>query len=428
MLDIQFIRKNPELVQQNADSRGVRVDIAILLHRDEEMRNRVQEIDALRTQRNALAEEIQRSGGKQPELIEKGRTLKEHIAKIEKELDGIRAEFQDLMLKVPNMTHPAAPVGKDDSENVEFRRWGTPPTFSFAPKDHVQIGKDLDLLDFERGAVTAGHGFYYLKNEAVLLEQALIAFALDTCMSEGFQPMSTPDIAYKHILSGTGYNPRGTETQIYSIEGTDLSLIATAEIGVAGYYYEHLFQKGELDTPVKIVAVSHCFRTEAGSYGRESRGLYRVHQFTKVEMFVYAKPEDSEAMHEQLLAVEEKMLQQLEIPYRVVENCTSDLGGAAYRKYDIEAWMPFKNDWGEVTSASNCTDYQSRRLNTKYVTDEGKKAYVHTLNGTAIALSRMPIAVLENFQQEDGSVRIPNALHPYMFGKSVISKNKKSHA
>ncbi|MBI2411062.1 MAG: serine--tRNA ligase [Candidatus Kerfeldbacteria bacterium] len=422
MLDIQYIRQYPELVQQNADKRGVKVNMQLLLHRDEALRNRTQELDTLRADRNSIAAQMQQTGGKNVELIEQGKLVKVKIAEIEQEVERLREEFQALMMQVPNMTHPDSPIGKNDLENVEIRRFQEPTEFSFPPKDHVELGKSLDLIDFERGADVAGKGFYYLKNEAVLLELALVNYAMDTCMAEGFMPMMTPDLAYSHVLAGTGFAPRGPETQIYNLENTNLSLIATAEIGVAGYYQNHLFAAGELDQPLKIVALSHCFRTEAGSYGRESRGLYRVHQFTKVEMFIYSKPEDSEAMHQHLLEVEEKIMQHLEIPYRVVDICTGDLGGAAYRKYDVEAWMPFKQDWGEVTSTSNCTDYQARRLNIKYVNAEGKKEYVHTLNGTAIALSRTPIAVLENFQQADGSIKIPQVLHPYMFGKTMINR------
>ncbi len=250
----------------------------------------------------------------------------------------------------------------------------------------------------------------------------MVNYAVAVASGEGFELMITPDLAYKSVLEGTGFNPRGDETQIYNIEGTELSLIATSEISVAGYFQKHIFEKDALEKPKKVVAISHCFRTEAGAYGRESKGLYRVHQFTKVEMFIFCKPEDSASMHEELLRVEEKIMQGLELPYRVVDICTGDLGGPAYRKYDIEAWMPFRNDYGEVTSTSNCTDYQSRRLKIKYVTDEGKKEFVHTLNGTAIVTSRIPIALLENNQQKDGSIKIPKVLYPYMMGITEIRR------
>lgn len=420
MLDIHYIRQHPELVQQNADKRGLTINIEELLHVDEELRNRIHEVDQFRSERNQIAEEMKKTKGGDAELVQKGKEIKQKITALEEELSTIQQRFNELILLVPNMTHPDSPFGKNDSENVEIKRSQKPTSFSFTPKDHIELGESLDLLDFEKGAEVAGSGFYYLKNDAVLLELALIQYAMNSCIAEGFTPMITPDLAYTQVLTGTGFNPRGNETQIYNIEGSDLSLIATAEITVAGYYQNHLFKQGELDKPLKIVALSHCFRTEAGAYGRESRGLYRVHQFSKVEMFIFCKPDQSEQMHEELLAMEEKIMQGLHIPYRVVDICTGDLGGPAYRKYDIEAWMPFKNDWGEVTSTSNCTDYQARRLHTKFVNEEGKKEYVHTLNGTAIALSRLPIAVLENFQQEDGTIAIPEKLQPYM-GKKQIS-------
>jgi seryl-tRNA synthetase len=425
MLDIKFIRENAEAVQENAKNRHVDVDVARLLQLDEQVKTARQEIDTFRTERNSNAEELKNTADKKSgpahELIARGKELKAKIAELEEGIEKEAAELRTMLMAVPNMTHPDSPLGKDDSENKELRVVGEKLSFDFEPKDHVTIGEEKDLIDFERGADVAGSGFYYLKNESALLELALVNYAMDVCSSEGFEPMITPDVARPEVLEGTGFNPRGDETQIYNLEGQDLSLIATAEISVAGYFKDHVFKRGELDEPKKIVALSHCFRTEAGSYGRESKGLYRVHQFTKVEMFVFCKPEDNERMHEELLAVEEKIMQGLELPYRVVDICTGDLGGPAYRKYDLEAWMPFRNDWGEITSTSNCTDYQARRLNTKFENDKGKKELVHTLNGTAVVGSRVPITILENNQNADGSIDIPQALHPYMFGVTKIA-------
>lgn len=425
MLNITTIRENPEVVQENAKNRHVHVQVARVLELDERVKTARQEIDLFRTERNSNADALKNTADKQSteakELIERGKELKTKIAEREQSIEKEVTELHDLLMQIPNMTHPDSPLGKDDTQNKELRVVGEPTKFDFEPKDHVTIGEEKNLIDFERGAATAGSGFYYLKNESALMELALVNYAMEVCRGEGFEPMITPDLARREILEGTGFNPRGDETQIYNVDGEDLSLIATSEISVAGYYKDHLFEKGELDTPKKIVALSHCFRTEAGSYGRESKGLYRVHQFTKVEMFVYCTPEDSEAQHAELLRIEEKIMQGLGIPYRVVDICTGDMGGPAYRKYDIEAWMPFRNDWGEVTSTSNCTDYQARRLNTKFVGDAGKKELVHTLNGTAIVGSRVPIAILENFQKKDGSIEIPQALHPYMFGVTKIA-------
>ena len=420
MLDIKFIRENYQEVEKNSKLRNSKIDIKKILELDEKLRKSVQKGDVLRQERNQIAQQLKQSRGQDKNLVLQGKTVKEKLTVLEKEEKTKREELDELLLKIPNLTHPDAPVGKDDSENVEIRRFLEPTKFNFSPKDHVTLGKELDILDFAHGATVAGNGFYYWKNGGALLELALTQYAFAKCLAEGFEPMLTPDLARKEILNCTGYNPRGPETQIYSIENSDLSLIATAEITAAGYYQNHFFKKGELDQPKKIVALSHCFRTESGSYVRESHGLYRIHQFTKVEMFIYAKPEDSASMHEYLVKMEEKIMQGLKIPYRVVDICTGDLGGPAYRKYDLEAWMPFKNNWGEITSTSNCTDYQARRLNIKYQDDKNQKKYVHMLNGTAIAMSRTPLAVLENYQQADGSINVPEVLKPYFFGKTKI--------
>lgn len=425
MLDIQYIRDHADEVQQNAAHRNITVDISLLLKRDEQLRNHIRAVDQLREQRNINAETLKQLKNKQSaeaaELIERGKELKAQISEIDAGIDTVRAEYIALMEQVPNLTHPEVPVGKTDEDNAELRVVGGPTVFDFEPKDHLQIGADLDLYDFERGADVAGSGFYYVKNGAAVMDLALQRFALDRCMSEGFTPMITPDLAKPEVLRGTGFNPRGEEKQIYNIEGEELSLIATSEITVGGYFRNHTFEQDEIDEPKKFVGLSHCYRTEAGAYGRESRGLYRVHQFSKVEMFIFCRPEQSEAMHDHVLEIEEGILQDLKIPYRVVDCCTGDLGAPAFRKYDIEAWMPFKDGWGEVTSTSNCTDYQSRRLNIKYVNDNGKKELVHTLNGTAVATSRVPIAIIENFQQQDGTVAVPDVLHPYMSGVTTLN-------
>lgn len=425
MLDIQYIRTHVDEVKKNCLNRRAVVDIDTLLSLDAEVRTLAQHLDSARAAKNANAEAIQKAPKEEKiQYVEKGKELKEQIANLETQTEAIRGRFMDLLMQVPNLTHPDSPVGLDDTQNTEIKRFKEPTQFEFEAKDHVTLGKELDLIDFETGADVAGRGFYYLKNEAALLELALIQYAMSVCMKHGYTPMLTPDLARQEVLMGTGYQPRGDETQIYSIEGTDLSLIATAEITVGGYYRNHTFTAGELEKPKKIVALSHCFRTEAGAYGKESRGLYRVHQFSKVEMFIFCKPEESEALHEELREIEEEITQGLGVPYHVVDICTGDLGGPAYRKYDLEAWMPMKNDWGEITSTSNCTDFQARRLNVKYTNAEGKKEYVHTLNGTAVALSRMPIAILENYQNADGTITIPEVLRPYMGGIEKIVPKK----
>jgi seryl-tRNA synthetase len=347
-------------------------------------------------------------------LIEEGRRLKESIALLEARHEETEKKLHAELLKVPNMSHPSAPVAEGESGNRQIRTWGTVPSFSFAPRDHVQLGQSLDLIDFESGAKVAGQKFYYLRNQAVILELALVRYALDALLREGFTPMITPDAAREEIVAGHGFNPRGPESNIYPLEGTDLCLIATAEITLGGYNAGAVLLPEQL--PIRLAGISHCFRREAGAAGQFSKGLYRVHQFTKVEMFVFCLPEVSEEILESLIAVEERIFQGLEIPYRIVDTCTGDLGGPAYRKFDIEAWMPGRGErgeWGEITSASNCTDYQARRLGIRFKEGGGRNPLVHTLNGTALAVSRTLIAILENFQRADGSVRLPRALATY---------------
>ncbi|PKL06153.1 MAG: serine--tRNA ligase, partial [Spirochaetae bacterium HGW-Spirochaetae-9] len=302
------------------------------------------------------------------------------------------------------------------------RKWGEPTRFPFAPKDHVQLGETLDLIDFDTATRVSGPKFYYLKNEAVLLELALERYALDILRKHGFTLTITPDIAREEVLEGIGFNPRGEESNIYTIEGTGTCLVGTAEITLGGYHAGKILSENDL--PIRMAGLSHCFRREAGGAGQYSKGLYRVHQFSKVEMFIYCLPTQSEQIHDQLLAIEEEIFQGLEIPYHVVDTCTGDLGAPAYRKFDIEAWMPGRGEqgeYGEVTSTSNCTDYQARRLNIRYKDSAGQIQHVHLLNGTAIAISRAIVAILENFQREDGSVGLPKALVPYM-GLSEIRR------
>jgi seryl-tRNA synthetase len=350
-------------------------------------------------------------------LIEESRAMKERIPEREAELAGVEERLREELLKIPNITHPDAPIGKDDSENVEIRRWGEVPEFGFEVRDHVELGEALGIIDFDAGARVAGSKFYFLRGDAVLLELGLVRYAMDILIERGYQPTITPDLARDEALVGTGFIPRGPETQIYSVERSDLSLVATAEITLAGSLSDEIVQEERL--PIRLAGLSHCFRTEAGSHGRASRGLYRVHQFTKVEMFAFTTPEHSESVHEEMVQIEERIFQGLGLPYRVVDICTGDLGGAAYRKYDLEAWMPGRGDFGEVTSTSNTTDYQARRLKIRYRRAGGRPQLLHTLNGTAIAVSRALIALLEVYQQRDGSILLPETLVPYV-GKERI--------
>ncbi|MFM8378539.1 MAG: serine--tRNA ligase [Planctomycetia bacterium] len=424
MLDRRFVADNVDLVTTNCRNRGSTADVARFAELDRLRRHLQADIDRL----NHEAGQVSKSIGKAADAAERearkaeGRRLREEVGAFEERLAKIAAESDEILCQIPNLTHPAAPVGGEEAA-VELRRGKTPPpTFGFAPLDHVALGEKLRLFDFEAGARVAGHGFYFLMNDAVLLELALQRYALDLLVREGFTAMTTPDLARDTILEGTGFMPRGNETQIYSIKDSDLSLVATAEITLGGAFHERIFEADEL--PLALCGISHCFRTEAGAHGKATRGLYRVHQFTKVEMFAFTTPEQSEAMHERLLDLECRLFDGLEIPYRVIDTASGDLGGPAYRKFDLEAWMPGRGtagEWGEVTSTSNCTDFQARRLAVRYK-KPGEKGthFVHTLNGTAIAVSRAIIAILENHQRADGSVNVPAALVPWM-GKPVIA-------
>jgi seryl-tRNA synthetase len=319
-------------------------------------------------------------------------------------------------------------VGAGDNANRVVKTWGQVRKFDFQPLDHVALMERLDLVDLEAGARVAGHGFYFLKNEAVFLELALVQLALEKLRNEGFTVFTTPDLARDEVLNGIGFLPRGPEAQIYSIENTDLSLVATAEITLGGSQKDQVIDAARL--PLKFAGLSHCFRTEAGAHGRASRGIYRVHQFTKVEMFCFTAPDVavSDAFLDSVVSIEESLFQSLGVPYRIIDTCTGDLGGPAYRKFDLEAWMPGRGEdgageYGEVTSASNCTDYQSRRLGirTKGLADKKGTHFVHTLNGTAVAATRALIAILENYQQADGSVIVPEVLRRWV-GKDRISR------
>ncbi|NLX98047.1 MAG: serine--tRNA ligase [Rhodopirellula sp.] len=422
MLDRKFVVENAELVKTNCRNRGVRVDVDRFLELENLRKARQAELDEL----NRRANEVSKSIGKAKDATERearkeeGRQLREQAAAAETAMAAVVEELAAIHRSIPNLSHPDAPIGADDKANLERFKGKTPVTqFDFQPLDHVQLAERLDLMDFEAGARVAGHGFYFLKNEAVLLELALQQFAVQFLLGHGFVPMTTPDVARNEVLEGTGYIPRGPETQIYSLEGTDLSLVATAEIPLGGLLAGATVDAESL--PLKFCGISHCFRTEAGAHGRATRGLFRVHQFTKVEMFAFTLPDQSEAMLDHLRDMECQLFDRLEIPYRVVDTATGDLGGPAYRKYDLEAWMPGRGDYGEVTSTSNCTDYQARRLNARYrVKGEKGTHFLHTLNGTAVAISRALIAVLENHQQADGSIAIPEALRPWV-GKEKIN-------
>ena len=414
MLDIQIIRGNPDLIKENCHNRLVDVDVDKILELDKQTRELETSISEMRARRNAISKSKPSDA-----LIVEMRDLGESISKIEDEKTKVDAELRALLLKVPNLTHPEVKVSDDEADNPVLDQYGEIPQFNFEPRDHLELAEKLNLIDFERATKVSGAKFYYLKNDLVFLELALIQYALEVVERHGYQIFSTPDLAKQEILEGLGFNPRGESTQVYNIENTDLSLIGTAEITLGGYHAGEILN--ESDLPLKYAALSHCFRTEAGSYSKYAKGIFRVHQFTKVEMFSYATPEQSEGIHQELLEIETEVFQGLGIPFRVVDHSTADLGGPSYRTFDLEAWLPGKvnagggrGDWAEITSTSNCTDFQARGLNVKYKNDEGDKKFVHTLNGTAISLARAMIAVMENYQTADVEIIIPPILVQYM--------------
>jgi seryl-tRNA synthetase len=435
MLDYRFIVENIDAVKENIANRYMKADADAVVELFTKRTALSTALQNLQQKRNANAQAVKGAkdqSARQP-LVEEGKKLKDEIAASEAELSKVEAELEAETRRIPNMAHPEAPIGKEDKDNLEVKRVGEPTRFDFEPADHVKLGQDLDIIDFDSATKVSGTKFYYLKNEGVFLELGLVRYALDILQKKGFTPFITPDVAREEILTGIGWTPRGAESNVYTLEGEDACLVGTAEITLGGYYSNTVLPVEKL--PLRLAGLSHCFRREAGAAGQFSKGLYRVHQFTKLEMFVYCLPEDSSSIHEELRSIEEEIFAGLEIPYRVVDTCTGDLGAPAYRKWDLEAWMPGRTkalteksgdligDWGEVTSTSNCTDYQARRLNVRCKDGEGKNKFVHMLNGTAVAVSRAIIAILENFQQADGSVKLPAALVPYCGFELISSKH-----
>jgi seryl-tRNA synthetase len=428
MLDAAFVRDNLDAVKLNCANRLVQCDVDAVVRLDDERRQLQRQFDELRAEQNRVSDQIKTAGKdveKREALKAQSRGMKEQLGQIEDQLKRVQGELEAVLKTIPNMTHPDAPVGSTAADNTVVTQFGEPTRFDFPPKDHVDLIESLQLADLEAGSRVAGQKFYFLKNEGALLEMALVQYAMSTLVREGFTPVITPDLAKVEVLEGIGFLPRNPDPEkreVYTIADSDLCLIATAEITLGGMYMNQVLDEAEL--PKKFAGLSHCFRTEAGAAGRDTRGLYRVHQFTKVEMFVFCTPEQGEQMHRELLAIEEKIFRGLKLPFHVIDTCAGDLGGPAYRKYDLEAWMPGRGkggEFGEVTSTSNCTDYQARRLNIRYKSKEKKGTrFVYTLNGTAVACTRALVAILENYQQPDGSVVVPDVLRPWV-GKDVIT-------
>ena len=433
MLDYRFIKENLEAVKKNIIDRNMdpsKADADLVVKLFDERTALTTALQDLQQKRNANAASMKQKLDPETrqKYIDEGKSLKEQIAKVESQLKETEEKLDEAGRQIPNMAHPETPIGKLDTENLEVKKVGTPRKFGFKAKNHVEIMEALDLIDFERATKVSGPKFYYLKNEAVFLEQALIMYAMNILRKHGFTTFITPDVAKEEILKGIGFNPRGNESNVYAIEEEGTCLVATAEITLGGYHSGEILDKAKL--PLMYCGLSHCFRREAGAAGQFSKGLYRVHQFDKVEMFVYSTPEQSDELHEKLRQIEEEIFTGLGIPFHVVDTCTGDLGAPAYRKWDLEAWMPGRadethpeGDYGEVTSTSNCTDFQARRLNVKYRDDDGKNKYVHMLNGTAIAVGRAMLALIENYQNEDGSVTIPEVLVPLCGFDKIGPKN-----
>jgi len=417
MLDIRFIRENAQLVAEKAQQKGYEIDVRRLVEIDINRRDLATQIEKVRAERNQLADKA-KGGQPAAEDIEKGKQLKNNLTKLEEQLKPLEAEYDKLLKLVPNIMPDDTPLGGEEA-NREEKKWGEPGDKGFEVRDHQAWAEEKGLLDFERGAKVAGNKFYYSLGSLVELEIALLQFGLKAASEQGFIPMMVPHLTNARVINGAGFSARSAdEQQIYKVQDEDLNLIATAEIPLTGYHADETLS--EKDLPKLYAGYSPAYRKEAGAYGKHSRGLYRVHQFNKLELYVFCKPEDSEAWHQKMVALEEGLCQKLGLPYRVVRIAAGDLGAPAYKKYDIEYYSPVDKSYRELMSCSNVTDYQARRLNIKYKSAGGGTNYVHTLNGTAAAMSRMPIAIIENFQQSDGTVQVPKILKPYMGGRETL--------
>jgi len=421
MLDVNLVREEPELVKQSMRRRNMDTFLVDeVLRLDSEWRAVLTEGNQSRHRKNVLAEEIKelkRKGEDISEKIRESRELPERIRFLEERERELREQIRQVMLQIPNILHESVPDGADETENVEVRRWGKFTEHDFELKSHVDIMEELDLLDTERAGKVAGSRFYYLKNEAVLLDMALICTALSHMREKGFKLMETPCMLTRKAVEGC-VDMSAFEDVLYKIEDEDLYLTATSEHTLASFHMDEILEEGDL--PLRYAGFSACFRKEAGAHGKDTKGVFRSHQFNKVEQFVFSTPEQSWDEHELMIQNAEEIFQKLEIPYRVVNVCTGDLGGVAAKKYDIEAWMPKQQMFREVVSCSNCTDYQARELNVRYRTPEGNR-FVYTLNSTALATSRAIVAIFENYQQEDGSVIMPGVLKD-LIGVDIIRK------
>lgn len=429
MLDIKLVRENPKLVRNNLMKRGDPENLRMLdelIDFDRKWRQHLTELNELRHERRLITTEIaalKKKGKNAKKELSKAKKIDTEITALKKQVNECEQKVHYYLMRLPNLLHESVPTGKDENDNVQVRSWGEIPKFSFPVKDHINLGLSLDIMDIERAGKIAGARFFYLKREGVLLDMALMNFALEEMVKKGYTPIEPPFLMRREPYEGV-VAISDFEDVLYKIEKEDLYLIATSEHPMAAMFMNEVLKTEDL--PLKLVGVSANFRKEAGAHGKDTRGIFRTHQFNKIEQFIFCKPEDSWKMHEELIQNAEELVQKLGLPYRVVNDCTGDIGTVAAKKYDIEAWMPAQNAFREIISCSNCTDYQARRLNIKYREKEGEppKGFVHTLNSTAIATGRTIVAILENNQQKDGSVGVPEVLRKYMGGIKKIEPKR----
>ncbi|MEK6933266.1 MAG: serine--tRNA ligase [Nanoarchaeota archaeon] len=428
MLDIKLLRENPDLVKENIKKKNQNDKVKLVdeaIKKDADWRKLKSQVDSLRSDRNKISKEINdlKKAGKNTDIsMKKAQKIPDEIDKIEKKVAILEEEVRKILWNLPNIISKQTPIGKDASENKEIKKEGKIPKFDFSIKTHVELAEALDLADFSASAKTSGNGFYYLKGDLACLNQALISFALDKMQKKGYLYVETPLMLNEKSIFAS-MDKAAIEQSIYHVEGEDLNLIGTAEQSLLAMYMGQTIPEWEL--PKRYISYSMCFRKEVGSHGINEKGLWRTHQFNKVEQFIFCSPEESEKYYEELLKNSEDILNSLELPYRIVEMCSGDLADWKYRSADFEIYRPTTKEYGEVMSLSNCTDYQARRLNIKCIDKRGNKKILHTLNNTAIATSRIMVAILENYQQKDGSILIPKILVPYVNGKKKIETGKR---
>jgi len=407
MLDIKFIRENPQKIKEACQKKGVNVDIDNLLELDKKKRELLTKLENFRADQNKISKQKERND----EAISRAKELKNQTKKLELDIEAVESALDNLLILVPNIPFDEVPVGKDDSGNIVLKKVGKTPDFMFPIKDHLAIGENLGIIDIEKAAKVAGPRFGYIKGKAVLLELALIKLAFNILQKEKFEPILPPVMIKEEMATGTGYFEATDSEEAYFLPKDNLYLVGTSEQSLIAMHAKEVFN--EKDLPKRYVGFSTCFRREAGSYGKDTKGILRVHQFDKVEMVSFCKSEDSKKEHQLLLSLEEKLMRLLKLPYQVVNVCTGDLGRPAAAKYDIETWLPSEKRYRETHSTSNCTDFQARRLNIRWHDKLGRSNFVHTLNGTVFAIGRIIIAILENNHQKDGSVKIPKILQKY---------------